>query len=432
MTCYHPQTVWRTYKTTKDGRRYRGITWNPKEALPFSELVIPCGQCIGCRLKRSREWAARCMCELKTHEKACFLTLTYDNEHLPENGSLQYSDFQLFMKRLRRRLDYRDGTKIRVFMCGEYGGKHDRPHYHAIIFGYDFPDKKPFFVSNGNQVYRSPELEGLWKLGLCSVGSVTFESCAYVARYVTKKITGKSAAQHYGDRVPEFCHASTKPGIGRDFCEEYLDDLYTQDRLILSTNIFMNPPRYFDRVLEQLDAPRFEKIKAERRRSARRVEASGEASPARLAVKERIKEMQFDKLVRPLEAQCSSMFTASLTQNSVFTTPPFLAVPMATQSGVSPISFAIRELGWLSTPKISSSTGLGTSTMKKVPSCPPISVASAVPWTTVDPYSISPNLPMIPLVISELSRKKPNPLLLSPELNARSAAAESGGFSLAP
>ena len=176
--------------------------------LPMS---VPCGRCIGCRLEHSRQWAVRCMHEASLYEDNCFITLTYANEYLPPGGSLRKRDFQLFMKRLRKR--FSDGV-IRFYHCGEYGENTFRPHYHALLFNFDFVDKTLWSLRGEHKVYRSAVLEDLWPSGQSEIGSVSFESAAYVARYITKKVTGARAEGHYRavdeltgeifDRLPEY------------------------------------------------------------------------------------------------------------------------------------------------------------------------------------------------------------------------------------
>ena len=190
MTCYHPWLACRGHGE-KLGRY---VPFNSQWAIPGTEIWLPCGQCIGCRLQRSREWAARCVFEASRHEHNSFITLTYAPECLPEDGSLHYEHFQKFIKRLRKRLwRYEDDLKVRFFMCGEYGEQFSRPHYHAIIFGYDFPDKVFWSRNNGYPLYRSRMLEELWPFGYCTVGDVTFESAAYVARYTGTRLAPAQA-----------------------------------------------------------------------------------------------------------------------------------------------------------------------------------------------------------------------------------------------
>ena len=168
-----------------------------------STLQIPCGQCAECRLKRSREWAVRCMHEASLHRDNCFLTLTYEDSNL-DSPSLNYTHFQLFMKRLRSRFP---NDKIGFFCCGEYGqtnpvtgeidgGKY-RPHFHCILFGFNFPDRVPVRMLDRSDLFKSAILESLWRFGGCKIGAVTFESAAYVARYAMKKVTGDLAKAVY-------------------------------------------------------------------------------------------------------------------------------------------------------------------------------------------------------------------------------------------
>lgn len=219
-------------------------------------LDVPCGRCIGCRLERSRQWAVRCVHEAKFHTDNCFITLTYDDAHLPVNNSLEYKDFQLFMRRLRKRFG-----KVRFFMAGEYGELFDRPHFHAILFGIDFPDRK-FFTSSGEfDVYTSEILSELWPKGYSSVADFSFETAAYVARYCTKKVTGDLASSHYavvntdtGElfyRTPEFSRCSVKPGIGYQWFEKYyLSDVKVRDGILIN-GVTASPPRYYDKLLKR-------------------------------------------------------------------------------------------------------------------------------------------------------------------------------------
>ena len=166
MPCYKPLKAWRSSDGSVFFNRKDSPRPNP------SEINLACGQCVGCRLERSRQWAVRCIHEAKCWKQNCFVTLTYDDEHLPEHGNLVYRDFQLFMKKLRRR--YHDG--IRFFMCGEYGEQDSRPHFHACLFNFDFPLKYRWKTRNGVSVlYRSDALDELWGKGFASVGEVTLD-----------------------------------------------------------------------------------------------------------------------------------------------------------------------------------------------------------------------------------------------------------------
>lgn len=235
---------------------------------------LPCGRCVGCRLERSRQWATRIMFESQFHSKSCFLTLTYSDENLPYPPSLNYRDFQLFLKRYRKEVG-----SLRFFVCGEYGDLTARPHFHACIFGHDFDDKVIFDVRpSGHSLYRSPLLERLWPLGISSIGSLTFESAAYVARYVLKKVTGDAAEDHYS-RIdvdtgevfhvePEFARMSLKPGIGSSWFEKYNSQVYGENDFVIVNGHTCKPPRYFDKLLRRMDFANgtceYEYIKSER------------------------------------------------------------------------------------------------------------------------------------------------------------------------
>lgn len=231
---------------------YPGSNWSDLE-----EVRIPCGQCIGCRIERSRQWAVRCEHEAQLHQVNSFVTLTYDDDHLPPMNSLRKRDLQLFFKRLRKKF----GSKsFRYFACGEYGGSTARPHYHVILFGLDFPDKIFYKIHNGQYYYNSPVLSTVWPFGFSVIGEVTFESCAYVARYTCKKSlqddNDKIAEEWLKDALdieqePEFLLMSRRPGIGQDFCKKYLTSIYNCDTVITRNKVKCRPPRYYDDIWEQ-------------------------------------------------------------------------------------------------------------------------------------------------------------------------------------
>ncbi len=177
MPCYTPLNAWATKSANKDGKR--GIVFSPKHGSNWEPIALPCGQCIGCRISQSKNWAIRCVHEASLHEFNCFVTLTYNESSLPTGGTLVKRDVQLFLKRLRKQFS---GLTIRFYCCGEYGENLLRPHYHLILFGVDFPDKYLMSQSKaGIKIYRSPTLERLWTYGFSSIGNVTFESAAYGA-----------------------------------------------------------------------------------------------------------------------------------------------------------------------------------------------------------------------------------------------------------
>lgn len=299
MTCYHPLKGWRALHPNENGKRPLIFNFNHETCLPFSETTVPCGQCIGCRLDRSRIWAARCVNEASLHDRNCFITLTYAPEFLPKDGSLNVEDIQGFFKRLRRRIE---PQPLRYFQCGEYGELLSRPHHHAILFGYDFHDKKLFQVRDGVRLYVSKMLSDLWPFGYSTIGDVTFESCAYVARYVTKKITGELAEEHYQGLKPEYITMSRRPGIGREWLEKYLSDVYSEDALIIRDGIKMKPPRYYDSIYDKIDPDAFSLIKRKRLEKLQLIDPE-EFSYERLQVKEACKYLSTLKLPRTLEGQ---------------------------------------------------------------------------------------------------------------------------------
>lgn len=260
----------------------------------FSHVKVPCGQCIGCRLERSRVWAMRCVHEASLHESNCFLTLTYDDAHLPVGNTLVKRHFQLFMKRLRKFAK----CKISFFHCGEYGERSGRPHYHALIFGYDFPDKVLRPSSGEDKLFRSESLDCLWGLGFCSIGAVSFESAAYCARYCLKKITGDTAAAHYGDRLAEYMTCSLKPAIGRNWYLKYSGEVSQNDSVVMRGRE-MRPPRYYDKVLEAVSAEAYKALKLVRVRKA--IKYRDNNTPERLKVRSVVAAGKLSLLKRSVE-----------------------------------------------------------------------------------------------------------------------------------
>lgn len=259
MPCYAPLIAYYGAELTKNGKR--GLVFDSRASFSGLPVKIACGQCIGCRLERSRQWAVRCVHENKMHDVSCFVTLTYDDDHLPNGGTLVKRDLQLFMKRLRKSRD----EKIRFYACGEYGDRTNRPHYHLLLFGCHFPDRRLRKRSaGGNDCYDSAELAGLWPAGQNLIGEVTFESAAYVARYVMKKVTGEYAEWHYGGREPEFTLMSRRPGIGATWLEEYGAETYRHDSCIVRGKE-VKPPRYYDMKWTAVDEARMLEVVRERR-----------------------------------------------------------------------------------------------------------------------------------------------------------------------
>lgn len=245
-------------------------------------IDIPCGHCVGCLLERSRQWADRCMLEAKYHEKNSFLTLTYSDENLPAQGftvdddgvcsdapffSLDKRDLQLFMKRLRKEIY---PLKCRYFACGEYGSHSLRPHIHIILFGYDFSDDRVFYKKNfrGEKYFTSPKLDKLWDKGIAVICDVSWDTCAYVARYCLKKRDNQMKDFYNEFNVqPEFTTMSRRPGIARQYYDDNKEKIYETMEIFISDekgSRKLYPPRYFDRLYD-VDYPSdFERIKKDR------------------------------------------------------------------------------------------------------------------------------------------------------------------------
>lgn len=269
MPCYYPLTGYYSKELNVNGKR--SIVFSSAHAFDDRSVKLPCDQCVGCRLERSRQWAVRIMHEASLFRNNCFITLTYDDEYLRCAGysdvsTLLKKDFQDFMKRFRFHYsgfeEVPDGSKpIRFYSCGEYGDLRGRAHFHACIFNFQFDDLQPFRKSGEFQLFTSKKLSALWPFGHVSIGSLTFESAAYVARYVMKKFTGAMASQYevYCDldtgevvsRIPEFCVMSRRPGIGAYWIEKYLSDVFPSDEVI-SRGRSMKPPKFYDRYFESL------------------------------------------------------------------------------------------------------------------------------------------------------------------------------------
>ena len=297
MTCYHPIVAYQhRFLKTPAGKHI--IDFKGGSFREWEEITLPCGRCIGCRLERSRQWAIRCVHEAQYHSENCFLTLTFNNEHLDPEGSLRKRDFVLFMKRLRKYFAA-EGKKVRFFHCGEYGSQLQRPHHHCIIFGADFSDKVLWSISCGFPLYRSESLEKLWPFGFSSIAGVSFESCAYVARYIIKKVNGDLADEWYNGKEPEYISMSRMPGIGYQWLMDH-PEIYNYDEVVIRNNIKCKPPRYYDKIFDSI-APDFMKVIKDNRKLKAEINKDINKIPNRLAQKEEYKLEVCKKLIRPYE-----------------------------------------------------------------------------------------------------------------------------------
>lgn len=249
----------------------RPMVFDIRRAHSPTPVKLPCQRCIGCRLEHSRQWAMRCMHEKRMHSESCFLTITYNDTHLPTGGTLVREDPQLFLKRLRTALAPK---RFRFYGCGEYGGMTLRPHYHILLFGHDFEDKKFYKLTDrGEKLYTSKFVEKYWPMGFNVLGDVTFKSCAYVSSYVTDKISGDDKERHYtkitrdGEVIsilPEFSMMSRNGGIGKGYFDKYNKEIYAWDSVVMNGRQ-VRPPRYYDTRYELLDSMGLAELKKIRR-----------------------------------------------------------------------------------------------------------------------------------------------------------------------
>lgn len=296
MTCYHPIKAF--IVEDNDGDKKYHFASNDTDRIVYKgqaiskHILLPCGKCIGCQCDKSRDWANRIMLELMYHEKACFLTLTYNEDYIPHNeyndyaagevklsNTLRKEQLQKFFKRLRKHIA---PVKIRYFACGEYGKKSLRPHYHVIVFGYDFPDKYVFNVTKDGYVqYRSDLLELIWtdpvtheSLGHSMICEVNWNTAAYVSRYCLKKSDRIHNIYYQTFNVePEFLTMSRRPGIGRQYYDEHKDEVYINQEIFLSNNkggFKTRPPKYFDRLYESEHPEEMKEMKERRMEIAQR------------------------------------------------------------------------------------------------------------------------------------------------------------------
>lgn len=267
MACYSPLTAWKGPGGS--------ITFNQKQGYYDKPLSLACGQCIGCRLEKQRNWAVRCTHEAQMHPRNCFITLTYSDAELPLNRSLDVQHWQKFAKRVRKNVG-----PFRFLHCGEYGPTTLRPHYHALLFGLDFTeDSIPVAGRNpGHELRVSAKLTTLWPYGFHTVGPITPATTAYVASYTVKKLSGpakESAYQrvnaHTGecwDVSPEYATMSRNPGLGTSWFQKYYGDVYPSNFVLFNSQP-VTPPPFYDQLLAKQDPTLASKMIDQRRKHLR-------------------------------------------------------------------------------------------------------------------------------------------------------------------
>ena len=324
MPCPNPsQAFFRVLPNGKKELKFSNVLgrlFREGRKMPDDSMAVACGQCMTCRLEKSRVTALRCCHEARMFEDNCFITLTYSPESLKkycpltEGGySLVRKHVQDFMKRLRikfaRGFEYtlRSGEKrfyqsknVRAFGCGEYGDKNGRPHYHLCLFNCAFPDREYVGGRDGFKYYISELLKDLWSFGFSSVCDFSFETAAYVARYCTKKVTGKKAEDHYRGRLPEFSVYPTRGGgLGKPWFDKYgKTDVIPTDSCI-ARRVLCGVPEYYDRLRARFDPEGL--AEAKRLRSERAKKYVDDNTYARLLDKEKCMNAKINCLVRTLE-----------------------------------------------------------------------------------------------------------------------------------
>ena len=234
---------------------YSRLATSPKSKLHKPDFIdkvirLPCGYCRACKINLYQEWATRCWLEARQLKNNQFITLTYDNQHLPEKG-VNKQDLSRFMRALREHFRRKHGiTGIRFFACGEYGEETFRPHYHILLFNCPpFGDEKKYKENDlGQPLYKSKILEHIWGKGFCTIGAVTRQSCDYVCRYLVKSSYGKKP--NYLN--PEFRSMSKLKGIGINYLLDNLEQIIADDTIRLTGTKRVKLPRYFDKKIKEI------------------------------------------------------------------------------------------------------------------------------------------------------------------------------------
>jgi len=298
MPCYRPLHGYIAPGKTASGKR--NIVFSPVQGFSDRRVDVPCGSCEGCMLERSRQWSVRIMHEAATVLDSCFVTLTYDDAHLPEHSSLDHRDVQLFFKSLRKK-----GFNIRYFIAGEYGDAGFRPHYHVCLFGLG----ETMRDDRGVVLLTSDLLTDLWGRGIVHVGALTPESAAYVARYCFKKLSdGGDPRDKYSfydetsgkwlSRKPEYCAMSRRPGIGSAWLARFGPEVYAEGSVIVKGKE-VKPPRYYDEQFKKVDEVAVDRVA--RARAARAYALRKDNTPDRLLVKQKVLKGRLSQYKRGYE-----------------------------------------------------------------------------------------------------------------------------------
>lgn len=273
---------------------YRATTGGPisfkrPQSHTYQTLQLPCGYCILCREEQSRQWAVRISHESQMHERNCFMTLTYDDDHLPEHGSLNYKHLSLWWRKMRRTI-----PGVRYYAVGEYGDKSDRPHYHVCVFGEDFRDECYIMREGTHKLWCNLIAQNMWEHGRVAIGNLDYTTAQYTAGYMAKKLVkGKQYVRvdnSSGELIPLVqprAFMSKHPAIGATWLERYGNQVYAWDQVVVNGRP-QKPPRYYDKwlagrseiALQMIQERRKEKAKPltedQRRARARNARARAE------------------------------------------------------------------------------------------------------------------------------------------------------------
>lgn len=314
MPCFKLRDGW--FDVSSGERQGRPLMRFPVGEDPYDweRVDLKCRNCIGCRGDRARDVSLRASHEAMMVSASCFLTLTYDRGHLPiitstlsaegqrqalerpatvmpYGGSLRRRDVELFMKRLRDYLHRHYGVRVRGYLVGEYGERSSRPHYHALLWGFDFGhDRVPAGKSQGGHpMWSSKLLDELWTHGFCRINEMGQEVAQYAAKYALKSLGAKHELRRLVDgRIvevePPFDSLPHGKALGLPWLERFWTDVFPRGVVVLRGGVQLPAPLAYMKACKERDPATFERIADERRREA--AKRLADAMPARLAARE--------------------------------------------------------------------------------------------------------------------------------------------------
>ena len=279
-----------------------GLKFKPPREHSGVWIPLPCRKCIGCGIDRKRDWSVRGIHEAQMHHESQFLTLTYDDQNVPDGHNLDFQHLTEFWREIRR-----DAPEaIRYMAAGEYGGQTSRPHFHAIAFGLAAPDRQVWGRNNrGEMLYTAESIQKYWPHGRVVVADVTYETCGYVAGYMLKdtRTMDKDKSRPYTvidsktgietERVKPKGRYSTRPGIGASWFEKYHGDCFPKGNVHIIKNgkaQTVPVPEYYWRLLERMDPQMYADLKAERQEVAKSDKVFFDNTQKRRNVKAEVRE----------------------------------------------------------------------------------------------------------------------------------------------